>query len=69
MQEFPFTTETSKVRLARTGSVVESTVGMLKGDEPPLSAEEMRAAGEKAIAEESVARSWCKRQCLQPERE
>ena len=49
--------EGNQVRLSRTGSVVERTAGILKGSEPSLTAEELREAGEQAIAEASVERS------------
>lgn len=46
-----------EVRLARAGSVVARTAGILKTNRPPLSAEELREAAEKAIAEDVVERS------------
>lgn len=51
-----WTIDDSQVRLWRTGSVVERTAGILKGDEPPLSAEELRKAAEEAIAEAAIER-------------
>ena len=46
-----------EVRLAPSAGVVARTAGMLKAAESPLSAEELRQAAERAIAEEVVARS------------
>ncbi|MBI3976726.1 MAG: AbrB/MazE/SpoVT family DNA-binding domain-containing protein [Chloroflexi bacterium] len=50
------TMENHEVRLRRAGSVVERTAGILRGDEPVLSAEELRVAAERAIAEATVER-------------
>jgi len=46
-----------EVRLAPSAGVVARTAGMLKAAESPLSAEELRQAAERAIAEEVVTRS------------
>ena len=43
--------------LRRTGSVVAATAGLLKGDYPTLSAEELRAAAETAMAQEAEERA------------
>jgi len=51
-----FTLEGEKVRLARTGSVVERTAGMLKSDLPPMTAKEMREFAEQVIANEAYER-------------
>ena len=48
--------EDNQVRLRRVESVVAQTAGLLKGTEPPLSAEELRNAAEQAIAEDVVGR-------------
>ena len=47
-----FIVEDDEVRLARRGSVVAQTAGILKTDQPPMSAEELREAAEKAIAQD-----------------
>jgi AbrB family looped-hinge helix DNA binding protein len=47
-----FIQEGDRVRIERTGSVVERTAGMLKGPRLFASAEEERAAFEMAVAEE-----------------
>ena len=41
----------------RIGSVVERTAGILKGNEPPSSAEELREIAEWAIAQDVIERS------------
>lgn len=53
-----FFVENDQVRLkaTRPRGVVESTTGALQGDEPPLSAEQLREAAERAIAEAAVER-------------
>ena len=51
-----FVIEDGEVRLARVGSVVARSAGAFKSEEPPLSAEELREAAERAIAEEAVER-------------
>src|SRR3954451_25121371 len=51
-----FTMENGQLKLSRTGSVVAATAGALKGDMPPLSAQEERRATEEAIAEDVIAR-------------
>jgi bifunctional DNA-binding transcriptional regulator/antitoxin component of YhaV-PrlF toxin-antitoxin module len=48
-----FTLEDGKARLEPTGSVVERTKGIFKSNLPPLTAEELRAEAEEAIAEEA----------------
>ena len=45
-----------KVKLSRTGSVVETTAGALKSDMPALSPEEERRQAEQAIAEDVMER-------------
>lgn len=50
------TLKDNEVRLRRPGNVVERTAGSLKGDEPPLSAEELRATAESAIAQAAIQR-------------
>ena len=52
-----FVLDDGGARLKRRGSVVEQTAGMFKTDGPPLSAEELRAAAEQAIADEVMERS------------
>ncbi|TAK37140.1 MAG: AbrB/MazE/SpoVT family DNA-binding domain-containing protein [Chloroflexota bacterium] len=47
-----FVVEDDEVRIARRGSVVAQTAGVLKTDQPPLSAEKLREAAEQAIAED-----------------
>ena len=44
--------ENNQVRLRRAGSIVAQTAGILKGSEPPLTAEELRDVAEEAIAED-----------------
>lgn len=56
-EKVAFVTDGSEVRLVRGESVVGRTVGAFKGYGPPLSAEELRAAAELAIAEEAVQRA------------
>ncbi len=48
--------ENNQVRLRRAGSVVLQTAGVLKTSGAPVSAEELRAAAEEAIAEDVAAR-------------
>ncbi|MGH2458354.1 MAG: AbrB/MazE/SpoVT family DNA-binding domain-containing protein [Chloroflexota bacterium] len=48
--------EEGQVRLRKTRSVVDRTAGVLKQDEMPLPAEELRAVAEEAISEDVVAR-------------
>ena len=55
-EKVAFIVEGDRVRLARKGSVVERTAGMLKTAQPPLSAEELREVAEQAIADEAVER-------------
>jgi len=52
-----FVVEGDQVRLTRRGSIVEHTAGTLRGEEAPLTAEELRRVGEDALAEETVERS------------
>jgi AbrB family looped-hinge helix DNA binding protein len=51
-----FSMEDDEVRIKRAGSVVDQTAGMLKGDEPPISAEELRVIAENVIAEDVIRR-------------
>lgn len=51
-----FTVEEGEVKLGRAVSVVERTAGALKSDAPVLTAEEERAAAERAIAEDVLER-------------
>ena len=51
-----FVLEGDQVRIKPTGSVVASTAGILKPDQPPLSAKELREVAEQAIAEETADR-------------
>ena len=51
-----FTMEDGTVRLARTGSVVERTAGMLKADVPPMTERELKDAAEQAIADDAYER-------------
>lgn len=44
--------EVLKERYGSKGSVVARTAGIFKTDQPPLTAEELREAGERAIAED-----------------
>jgi len=52
-----FLVEQDQVRLAARRSVVERTAGALKSRKPPLAAEKLRMAAERAIAEEAVERT------------
>ncbi len=56
-EKLAFIVEDGEVRLARRRSVVERTAGMLRSDRPPLTAEELREVGERAIAEDVAERS------------
>lgn len=51
-----FVVEGDQVRLVRGESMVARTAGAAKSHEPPLTAEELREAAERAIAEEAVER-------------
>ena len=51
-----FAMEDNQVRLAVSGSVVERTAGMLKSQQPPQTAKEMREAAEQAIAKGAIER-------------
>ena len=55
-EKVAFIVEGNQVCLARRGSVVQRTAGMLKAKQPPLTAEQEREAAEKAIAEDVVER-------------
>ena len=46
-----------EVHIRRIGSVAECTAGILKGNEPPPSAEELREIAERAIAQDVIERS------------
>jgi AbrB family looped-hinge helix DNA binding protein len=52
-----FVMDDGVVRLIRTTSVVERTAGALKSHTLPLTAEELREAAERAIAQEAVERA------------
>ncbi len=52
-----FVVDRDQVRLARTGSVVARTAGAFQAQGSPLTAEQLRAAAEEAIAEETAERS------------
>jgi len=52
-----FTLNDGELTLTTTGSVVEATAGAFKNYGPALTAEELRDAAEKAIAEDVVERS------------
>ncbi|MBI2887836.1 MAG: AbrB/MazE/SpoVT family DNA-binding domain-containing protein [Chloroflexi bacterium] len=52
-----FVVEDGTVRLTCAGSVVQRTAGALKGGKLALSAEDLRAEAERAIAEEAEDRS------------
>ena len=52
-----FEVEDDRVSIVRSGSVVARTAGAIKSDMPPLTAEELREAGEQAIAEAALERS------------
>ena len=52
-----FLVNDGQVRLGRSGGVVARTAGMLKPEGRPLSAEDLRAKAEIAIAEETTERS------------
>jgi antitoxin PrlF len=51
-----FVIEGDRVELKRKESVVARTAGILKSDEPPLTAEKLREAAADAIAEGAVER-------------
>lgn len=55
-EKIAFIVEDDQIRLARTGSVVARTAGILKTTQPPVSAEELREKAEHAIAEDVVER-------------
>jgi AbrB family looped-hinge helix DNA binding protein len=52
-----FVLDEGEVRLTRTGSVVERTAGAFRTRRPALTAEELREAAERAMAEEADERS------------
>jgi antitoxin PrlF len=52
-----FLVEGDAVRIAPSAGVVARTAGILRAVRTPLSAEELRQAAERTIAEEVVARS------------
>lgn len=52
-----FVLEDDQALLRRSGSVVERTAGILKADQPVLSAEELRREAENAIAKDAVKRA------------
>lgn len=51
-----FVLDDNQVRLVRRGSVVAQTAGIFKTSQPPLTAEELREAAERAIAEDVIER-------------
>jgi len=52
-----FVLDEGEVRLTRTGSVVERTAGAFRTRRTALTAEELREAAERAMAEEADERS------------
>jgi len=52
-----FRLQDDQVMVKRTESVVSATAGVFKSDLPALTAEELRAVAEEAIAEEVAERS------------
>lgn len=56
-EKVSFTVDGDHVCIRKSGSVARRTAGMLKSTEPPLTAEELREAGERAIAEDVVERT------------
>jgi AbrB family looped-hinge helix DNA binding protein len=50
------TLEGGQMRVIPYGSVAARTAGMLRGEEPVLSAEELREAAEEAIVEQALER-------------
>lgn len=50
------TLENGHARLVPYGSVAARTAGVFRGEGPPLSAEELREAAERAMAEAAVER-------------
>lgn len=52
-----FVLDDDQVRLVRKGSVVARTAGILKTPQSPLTAEELREAAERAIAEDVIERT------------
>ena len=52
-----FVLDEGEVRITRTGSVVERTAGAFRTRKPALTAEELREAAERAMAEEADERS------------
>ncbi|MDP2663453.1 MAG: AbrB/MazE/SpoVT family DNA-binding domain-containing protein [Dehalococcoidia bacterium] len=51
-----FVVDDDHVQLVRKGSVVARTAGIFKTSQPPLTAEELREAAERAIAEDVTER-------------
>ncbi len=51
-----FTAGKDGVRLVRAGSVVDMTEGILKSNEPPLTAEELREAAADAWVADAIER-------------
>lgn len=52
-----FVLEDDQLRVVRPGSVVVRTAGIFKGNESPLTAEDLREVAERAIAEDVVERT------------
>lgn len=52
-----FRLQDDQVVLRPTASVVAATAGIFKSDQPAMTAEQLRAAAEEAIADEVVERS------------
>jgi antitoxin PrlF len=52
-----FVVEDRQVVLCRTGSVVTATAGALRSAQKPLGAEDLRAAAEAGIVEETTERA------------
>ncbi|MDO8691060.1 MAG: AbrB/MazE/SpoVT family DNA-binding domain-containing protein [Dehalococcoidia bacterium] len=51
-----FVLDDDRVQLVRRGSVVTRTAGIFKTSQPPLTAEELREAAERVIAEDVTER-------------
>lgn len=52
-----FRLQDDQVVVKRTESIISSTAGVFKSERPAMTAEELRAAAEEAIAEEAANRS------------
>ncbi len=52
-----FVVTRKKIELSKAESVIAKTKGLLKGNEKPLTAKELRRTGERAIAEAAFERS------------